>query len=267
MRTVISVYDMIHEKFSDMLNDSETIRQKEQVISGADVLVALSSQTRDDLVNMMGIQPERVRVIYPGLTRDFVGNMSTSYDAEWQRLLNITGPYWLHVGCRRSYKNFSVLLRAFVSVAHDTDCFLVVVGGEPDLQPDEILLLERHDCRQRVRLVSDVDDAVLQAMYSQAIAFVSCSLGEGFGLTLLEAMACSAPVVASDIPVFHEVVGDAGLYFDPLDSGMLAGRLLESLKATTREDCRNKGQQRLPLFSWEKAANDYAQVYHEVAES
>jgi glycosyltransferase involved in cell wall biosynthesis len=67
--------------------------------------------------------------------------------------------------------------------------------------------------------------------------------------------------------VFHEVVGDAGLYFDPLDSGMLAGRLLESLKATTREDCRNKGQQRLPLFSWEKAANDYAQVYHEVAES
>ncbi len=265
MGSVVSVYDMIHEKHPDLVRDPETLQAKARVIRRADMLVALSAQTRDDLVNILGVDPARVKVVYPGLASGFAAPEAFVSAEEIRQSFGIMGEYWVHVGCRSSYKNFTTLLNAFVRVAHKTDAFLLVVGGEPDLQDNEKLFLDQHGCSERVRLVSGVPDNVLGAIYAHSMGLISCSLAEGFGLPLLEAMACGAPVVASDIPVFHEVLGDAGLYFDPADSEMLACRLTESVDPAIRAECRRKGTQRVPLFSWEKAAREYAMIYHEVA--
>jgi len=102
--------------------------------------------------------------------------------------------------------------------------------------------------------------------YSAAAAFVMPSLDEGFGIPITEAMAAGAPVVCADIPVFHEVAGDAGLFAAPHSVEELAQRLLQALDPDVRKDCIHKGRQRAADFSWDKTAAATIAVYRQAIE-
>lgn len=253
-RRVVTVYDMIHELF--MPEAKAAIAAKRAAVDRADHVICISENTRQDLVRLHGIDPTRTSVVHLGcsLTADAI---TTQVENDGRR------PSLLYVGHRGGYKNFAALLQAFASSATLRAFDLIAFGGYPP-QRDEENEIRRLGVVDRVRFESG-SDRELAARYRAATAFVYPSRYEGFGISPLEAMSFGCPVVCSNSGAIVEVVGGAGVYFDPdnIDEMRLA---LERVVTTEelRMDLRTRGYQRIGMFSWDRCAAETAQVYRKI---
>ena len=266
LRSVVTVYDFIHEKFPSLLGKRPFTEQKRAVLERADVVVAISDCTKDDVLRYTDVDEAKISVIYPGVGDGFLCAQVNPRDARRFRDKHKLGdPYWLYVGRRESYKNFGNLVRAFVRVGAETGGHLLAVGGGDRLEPWQVDVVVRNRLERRVHVVSDVEDDEMRLAYSCAAGFVFPSLDEGFGIPLLEAMACGTPIIASDIPVFREVAGEAAIYFDPHDEEALADAMIRVLDESTRRDLVNAERQRVGDFSWDEAARRLGALYRSLA--
>jgi glycosyltransferase involved in cell wall biosynthesis len=261
MRTIQTVYDMIHEQNPALLNDPDTVRQKREAFKRSDGFVAISRQTREDLIRVAGVPEDRVCVVYPAASDVFSKPVTQKEKRDFIESQQLNGPAWLHVGMRGGYKNFRVLLRAFVRIAKETNGFLLLVGGEPKLAPEEIEILVREGCADRVRMLPGVTDDELRVIYAASTAYVSSSLAEGFGLPVLEAMTCGTPLVLSNIGVYREISNDAGFLFDPCDDVALSGRLKSTLDTEACCQIARAGKKRALDFSWQQSVQNLTAFY------
>ena len=206
--------------------------------------VATSSEyTRRKVIARFGLPADRVVVIHGGVDRS---RFKPQKDHSGQ------GNYILFVGSLEPRKNLAVLLRAWkVIEGSHPDLSLVIVGATERIFRPFDLATEM----ERVQFAGYTAETDLPGLYAGAAAFVLPSFDEGFGLPVLEAMACGVPVVASNRGALPEVVGDAGLLFDPRNHMALAA-LLESCLTDVdlRQDLRYKGLERSQRFSWSAAA-------------
>ncbi|MCP4110676.1 MAG: glycosyltransferase family 4 protein, partial [Desulfobacteraceae bacterium] len=168
-------------------------------------------------------------------------------------------PFLLYVGDRNHYKNADRLLQAYSVWKHRKKVALVVVGGQ--WKADEERRLTDLGIQDYVRLFTGINDEELCKLYNQAIAFVYPSLYEGFGIPLLEAMACGCPIVASRIPSTVEVAGDCPIYFEPAEIDDLLNAFDIAL-SEGRESARVKaGLEKVTSYSWDKTAAQTLEVY------
>lgn len=168
------------------------------------------------------------------------------------------GRYVFHLASDDPRDNTESVLRAFASI--DTDAELLV-GGRLGSREADLRAL----AGPNVRFLGRVPDDELVALYRGAAAYVDASLYEGFGYTILEALACGAPVVASERSSIPEVVGDAGLLVDPVDVGAIAGALRRVLgEPGLADELRRKGFEQAARFTWEATAEGFAAVLDDV---
>lgn len=266
LRSVVTVHDFIHERFPALLGDvHQFIEQKRNVIENADIIVAVSHSTKNDILTYTKAEESKIVVIYHGVNDAFLTASPSEEDIRMFRETHkIDGPYWLYVGNRGHYKNFGTLLRSFVRVAPQTGGYLVAIGGGAKLERWQVDLLIQNRLEQRVRLLHAMDDDDLEVAYAGAAAFVFPSLMEGFGIPLLEAMAVRTPIVASDIPVFREIAGEAALFFDPYDEKGLATAMIQILDESVRGNLMEKGRKRVIGFSWDTATRKLWDVYKSI---
>jgi glycosyltransferase involved in cell wall biosynthesis len=168
------------------------------------------------------------------------------------------------VGARAGYKNFTALIDAYAGWAKRDEILLVCVGAA--WQPAETRLLDERGVTGRVRLLRHIDDERLRRLYNRAVGFVYPSLEEGFGIPLLEAMACGCPIAASHIPSTLEVAGDIPLTFDPTNVDDLRSVLDRLAGAESLAARRAAGLARVQAFSWEKTAQGMLEVYRSVSQ-
>jgi glycosyltransferase involved in cell wall biosynthesis len=260
---VAMVHDLNHELFPQAYTDEwgRWLRARYPAyLRGATRIIAVSNTTKAHAVDLYGISPSVIDVVHhavdPGV---FYVDQGEAGSATLRDRLGIRGPYLLYVGIRGSaYKNFGTLLHA---LARRPPAGLgLVVAGAP-WSERERSELRRLALDSAVRLIEYPDDDTLRYLYSFASAFVYPSLNEGFGIPLLEAMACGTPVIAADIPVFREVAGDAAVYFDPRDPESLARAIDTGLDEATRREHIARGFQRLQSYSWDKTTADTYAVY------
>lgn len=252
---VLTIYDMIHELFSQEFRDAERVTAaKRAAVGRADHVICISANTRRDAIRLLGVDPERSSVIH------LAGSLE-QHDEPSAAEGGADRPFVLYVGNRAGYKNFAIVLQAFASSARlRSDCRLVAFGGGP-LTTEETDAIRSAGLSDRVHHVSG-DDRALQARYRNAAAFVYPSRYEGFGIPPLEAMATGCPVVCSDAGSIAEVVGDAGAYFQPDDAAGLQAILERVLAdASYASSLREKGFERLRAFSWTKCVSETLQTY------
>ncbi|OBF98402.1 glycosyl transferase family 1 [Mycobacterium sp. 852014-52450_SCH5900713] len=256
-RRVVTVYDMIHELFAEEFPDAKRVTAaKRAAVNRADHVICISQNTQRDVVRLFDIDPARTSVVHLGYSMTAEPN-ATDGDAGDAR------PSLLYVGNRRGYKNFGMLLQAFSSSPILREFDLVAFGGGAFI-PDEQTEIRRLGITDRVRFESG-SDLALAARYRSATAFVFPSTYEGFGLPPLEAMGHGCPVVCSNAGSIPEVVGDAGIYFDPNNPEELRTALE---RVTTAEelqaDLRTRGYVRIAAFSWDECAAATARIYREL---
>jgi glycosyltransferase involved in cell wall biosynthesis len=231
----------------------------------AEQIIAVSESTRQDVIELLDVAPERVTVIHLGVDARFRPPNRDGIDA-FRAREGIVRPFVLAVGNLEPRKNLPALLRAFARLAPDVPHDLVLVGAEGWLTDEIHGSIAGLQLDKRVRMTGFVNDDDLPHWYGAADLFVYPSLSEGFGLPLVEAMACGAPVVISNVSSLPEVAGDAAVMVDPHDDESIAEGMRRALTdAALASDLRDRGRRRAAGFTWEETARRTVAVYREVA--
>lgn len=231
----------------------------------ARLIIADSAATAADLHELLGVPSARVRVVYPGCTAEFRAAPDRA-DAAVRARYQLAEPYILHVGTFEPRKNLVRLVSAYArATAERRDApLLVLVGGAGWGDGDPGAAIAATGCGARVRRLHGVPTDDLPALYRGAHLFAYPSLYEGFGLPVLEALACGAPVVTSTASSLPEVAGDAALLVDPRDDAALAEALVRLLDDDAlRHELAARGPARAAPFTWARCATQTLAVYRE----
>ena len=260
-RTLLTVHDLSFLHYPDAYVPSLRRYLEKAVprsVAQADRLLADSEATRADLLKYYSVAPEAVDVLYCGVDPRFCPDQGSDERKHLQQRYGFDErPFILTVGTLQPRKNFVRLIQAHASL--EADAQLLIAGGTGWLSEDILAEAEKH--QDRVRLLGFVDDADLPALYRNAALFVLPSLYEGFGLPVLEAMACGTPVVCSDASSLPEVVGDAALMADPFDVDGLAAAMARVLQEPDlREGMGARGLEQAKRFTWERVARQLLDV-------
>jgi glycosyltransferase involved in cell wall biosynthesis len=175
-------------------------------------------------------------------------------------------PFILSLGTLQPRKNYERLIEAFASIVSSVPHHLVITGGKGWMYETIFGQVKRSGLEGRVHFPGFVDDADLPALYSAADLFAYVSLYEGFGLPLLEAMACGTPVIGSNTSSLPEVIGEAGLQVDPRNVDNIAHALRQMIdQPELRTRSIGLGLEHAKLFTWDKAARELLTIYDRIA--
>lgn len=220
-------------------------------------VIAISEATRRDLIEQLEIAPERIDVVHHGVDHvRFSALAQPNERALVAESLGLHAPYLLYMGAGDVRKNLPLFVRAYAQSGVASDVELVFAGP---LSARERATLARTAAEggvaERVKLLGYVDDALLAPLYRQCLAHVFPSSYEGFGLTVLEAMACGAPTLTTAFSSLGEVAGDAALTLSELGEENFAAELRRLVSdAALRDDLRRRGLERVKSFTWERCA-------------
>jgi glycosyltransferase involved in cell wall biosynthesis len=268
VRTVFTLHDLIflfHPETHKPLNRWFLTLMMPRFLRAADAVIAVSECTKRDAIRFYGIPEEKITVIYEGVNPRFRPASPEAIAAVRARY-NLPEHFILYVGTIEPRKNLTALLEAFHHLLATHDLRLVFVGKKGWLYEGFFRRLRELGLEDRVIFTGYVPDEDLPAIYSVADLFVFPSLYEGFGLPVLEAMACGVPVICSNTSSLPEVAGDAALLVDPTDVRALAGAMERALRDEAfRVTLRARGIERAQRFTWARAAQETMQVYENVA--
>lgn len=255
---VLTVHDMIHEIFAEQMDPTgQQAQAKWQAVLAAQAILCVSENTKKDLIEWYSIPESKITVTH--LASELNANMA--YGSEPVPLR----PYYLYVGGRAWYKNFDSLLLAFAKVVSvQTDIALCIVGSP--FNDTEGRLIGELNLMDRIEHYEYPSDTHLAKLYRCSIGLVYPSAYEGFGIPLLEAMSCQTAVIASNCSSIPEVVGDAGILFEPKLIDDLADIMLSLVDDPIKRDrLIDKGYQRSHTFSWDQTAAQTIDVYRSVS--
>ncbi len=267
---VFTVHDLTfltHPEHHRSVNRAHCLRSTLRAIWQDATLAVDSEATAAEVRRWFHVPPERMRVVYPAASPVFVALEGGELAGAEQRLTSrfgLNGPFVLTVGTLEPRKNVARLIEAYAGLdpGRRRNAPLVLVG-DGGWKPEAVFAGEWPDF---VRRLGRVDEADLVALYNTASVVAYPSLVEGFGLPVVEAMACGTPVLTSNASSLAEVAGDAAVCVDPLDVDAIRGGLEALLgDPSLRRRCREAGFRRAAAFSWEKTADQVIGIYRERA--
>lgn len=221
----------------------------------SDAIIAISEYTKQQLVDQLKVAPSSVYTIHLGVD-DFFSERATGEFTEFvMQKFGINRPYFLFVGNLEPRKNLSQLIKAFRTLGPD---FQLVLAGPKGWGPEDWMAL----VTDNVILTGYVTNEELRALYQNAIALVLVSLEEGFSLPSLESMASATPVIASRLPIFQEIAGNAYLPVDHQSTDDIREAMLKiSNDSTLRNELVERGRERSHRFSWRNTAEKTLNLY------
>ncbi|WP_075483183.1 glycosyltransferase family 4 protein [Candidatus Pelagibacter communis] len=259
-KTVLTVHDLIHEIFRKDYGFPENYFPKEKAIQRADQIICVSNSTKKDLMRYYSVAEDKITVIYHSSPFENSNN-----DIKELNLKILKEKYFLYVGSRWKYKNFSKLLKALNKNKKILNDHKLVLFGGGKITNEEIKEIKNFNVDLDKIVHLSGDENLLKNLYKFAQFFIYPSKYEGFGIPILESFSQNCPVICSDTSSLPEVAGDAALYFDPNDEESI----LEKISVITsdkkvRDNCIQKGLNRLSQFSWKKCASETINVYNKL---
>lgn len=258
---VITVYDMTHELFKKESKGfvDKTIEYKGKTIQGASGIIAISDNTKKDIIKIYGVPENKIDVIC--LASSLRGIRPST-------ISSLPRKYILFVGNRSGYKNFELFAKAIAPIIkNETELYLVCAGGSY-FSSKEAVLFEKLGIENRVKHIVFKSDNELAYIYKNAFVYVLPSLYEGFGMTALEAFSMGCPVVASSTSSIPEVCENAALYCDPQSPKSIRKAVENVLNVKKlRRELISKGYSQERKFSWDKTVKETLKVYEKVLKS
>jgi glycosyltransferase involved in cell wall biosynthesis len=276
--SVITVHDLAFLLSPQLLTTESQAYygQINQAVQSAEQIIAVSHATRDDLVRLLPVNADKITVIHEAAADLFRPATAASLSQHTLTKFQLTQPFALFVGTIEPRKNLQTLLRAFAQIADGRwqmageknlqstiyNLQLVIAGKRGWLSDDIDALVNELRLNEQVRFLGAVASEDLVGLYQAARVFVLPSLYEGFGIPIVEAMACGTPVIVSNVSSLPEVAGDAGLLFNPHEPRELAAALRRVFEDDAlHAELQAKSLRRAQMFSWQRAAEETLQVY------
>ena len=250
--TVVAIMDLGFLKTPEQftLQDFNQLKSwTEYSVKQATRIVTISEHSKKDIISAYHIDPSKITVTYPGYDQKL---FKPTLNSDVLKKYGIKEPYFLFLSSLKPSKNIEGLIRAFYNLEPRT--YNLVIAGKKAWLYDKIFsLVKELNLEKRVIFTGFVEESEVPVLMTHAAAFVMPSFFEGFGIPVLEAMACGSPVVVSKIASLPEVAGPAGIYVDPHNiSSIVSG--LQTAISPEREGFVKKGLERVKLFSWDTCA-------------
>lgn len=266
-RFVVTIYDLIPFRFPELYvrNRAHGLYYRfklETIKRRADAIITCSEATRDDLNMLLGIEPERIWLIPTPVDPGFAPMPETAVFETLGRL-GVQRPYILAVGSAEPRKNLVRVLEAYSQlIGRQADAPRLILFGRDWRATRAADLVEAAGLSGTVQLIGAVDELELIALYSGATTFVYTSFIEGYGLPVLEAMACGCPVITSRVSSLPEAAGGAAVLVDPYQPEAIAEALTSLCQdEQLRDELRDRGLTRVRELSWEQTARRTLAVY------
>ena len=252
---VLTIHDMIPELFPKYFrNNTKQIVMKRKLAPLASKIIAVSENTKKDIVNILKIPQEKIDVVYHG-----VNECKSSFSSKSP----FSNPYILYVGDRFGYKNFVLFLKSFAYIIKKHKELILVCTGMP-FNKEELVLIKELGLQSCIVQKYIKSDQELMNLYHHAICFVYPSEYEGFGIPILEAYQANCPVMLNKKSCFPEIAGDAALYFSMDDHTNNFGDIFIDFYnnyTTIKKQLLAKQKKRINNFSWELSASQLADIY------
>lgn len=255
---VLTIYDMIHEKFKDNFRSiDKTAIQKEYLARKADKIIAISDSTKNDIIDIYRINPDKIVTIH------LAGSVNSS------RLNNINiaqnYPYFIFVGNRSGYKNFEFIIKSLPRNMFQDYGFKILAAGGGTYSDEEIALMISCGVRDYYDYI-DLNNDNLYSLYNNSIALLYPSLYEGFGLPIVEAFDCQCPVITSNTSSMKEIAEGSALLIDPKSSDDLCIAVMKMLNDENhRSQLIHLGIDRAKEFTWDKTYTETMNLYNSFA--
>lgn len=271
-RSVVTIHDCIHLMFPQYLpNRLAYVYAKGSMWTAtrkANKILTVSEASKRDILRFFDVPPDKVDVIYNAIDERFLAPADPERMDQARQRYQLDHPFVLYVGNIKPHKNIERLIDAFGRARGQCpdDLKLIIIGDEISKYPALRQSVHKHKLDKHVRFLGFQPMETLAAFYRLARVFVFPSLYEGFGLPPLEAMACGAPVVTSNVSSLPEVAGGAALLVDPHDADAIAAGIVQAVNdETLRQDLIARGRDRARSFSWTQSVRRIHQIYQEVA--
>jgi glycosyltransferase involved in cell wall biosynthesis len=265
---LVTIFDLSNLRYPELhQEDSFHIHAPllHHAVKRADSIIAISQSCKNDIVELLGVAPERVDVVYGGIdVSEFAKKADAEYLNSLRKRFGVRGEYFIHLGTLEPRKNLPRLIKAYASLKNsDRSRPQLVLAGQAGWMFEEIF-----ETIERLNLGKDVihtgylsrEDAL--SLLSGASACVYPSLYEGFGLPVLEAMAAGVPILTSNVSSMPEVAGNTGILVNPTDIDEIASGLTELIERP--EDAARRAEaarSRAGQFTWSKSAATLAAIY------
>jgi glycosyltransferase involved in cell wall biosynthesis len=229
-----------------------------RAIKKSKAIITISNTVSSEIVRKFNIKEKKLKVVY-----EFIDDKFFNKNTPFKRLLD--DDYILFIGNRKKHKNLSNLILAFDKIKDKVNIKLVIAGSKDRQKDDVDILVENLNLKKYIiEFISPSDEEIL-SLYKYAKLFVFPSLFEGFGLPPLEALALGCPVVASNIPVLREILGEDIACFNPYDVDDMANKIYKAITDDYyREHLLTLGKERLKIFDKDKIINEYSYLFQSI---
>ena len=255
---VVTVYDLSFMRYPAGLSRARRLYLRlftAQTCRRARRVLAISQSTASDLSSLLHIPASKIDVTPLGYDQEAFRPLSAAEVDAFRRRQGLPPRFWLFVGTLEPRKNLLMLLHAYARLPQSARLPLILGGGRGWLADDIFATIERHGLGDCIRHIGFIPAADLPIWYNSAEAFLYPSVFEGFGLPVLEAMACGTPVLTSNVSSLPEVIGSAGMTLPPDDAAVWADALEDIV---TNKDWRSmasrRGLERAKQFTWQRTA-------------
>jgi glycosyltransferase involved in cell wall biosynthesis len=266
-RSVVTIHDLFSYRFPEIHSRWLPRRVNRLLISNAvrraAAIITPSHATADDVASRFPSARERIVSIAEATDDRFAASRNPPGETAWQRYFGIRPPYFLYLGQWKAYKNVPLVIEAFGRIVAQRPGVQLVIAGQDPRHPEVAAAVSRLPQGSALLPGHLPDDAVAD-LYRGAAAVVMPSRAEGFGLPVLEAMACGVTVVCSDIPVLRELAEGVAIFCDPGSTASFAAGMVAALDARPEDGRIPRGIERARLYSWRKAAEETVRIYERV---
>ena len=264
IKSVVTIHDLIFERLPHLFKPIDRLIYRHKFQSAcrrADSVIAISEQTKRDLVELYHVEDKKIQVIYQDCNPIFKQQIEKSKTEEIRRLYDIHEPYILCVGTLEERKNQHRLVEAFANVASN-DFQLILVGKPTSYTPKILEYIQKFNLGKKVKILNNVPTEHLPALYHEAELFAYISIYEGFGIPILEALHSGTPVLAAKGSCLEEAGGPGGLYADPYQKEDISHQLNKLITdAALRKQLVEAGKRHIIQFSGENIAHQLVDLY------
>lgn len=277
VKTVVTIHDLKYIKYPHFFNDFSIIKSRylkytmKKGAEKANKIIAISQSTKKDIINLLGIEREKTKVIYEASNLElyFQKNYNISNDKILKKY-SIKKPYFLYVGEKRPHKNLEGLIKAFAIFKEKYDKWnthLIIVGKRYSSYNKYMTKVESLGVAKNLIFTGFIFDEYLKALYSEAEILLLVSFYEGFGIPILEAMECGTPVITSNVSSMPEVAGDAAILINPYNIQEIVEKMNNIMNSSIlKKQLIESGFKRVKQFSWITTARQTLKVYKEICE-
>ena len=262
IKTVVTIHDLIFLRFPNLFTkiDRKIYEKKfRYACESSDKIVAVSNQTKKDIINFFDVEEKKIEVIYQGCNKVFKSKRKSSEISEVKNKFNLFENYLLYVGSIEERKNLITLLHSLKDLQNKN---LIIIGDGKNYKEKCIEYIKNNNLSKRVKILSDLNLYEISCIYQKADIMIYPSIFEGFGIPILEALNSKIPVITSKGGCFHEVGGKNCLYVDPMSSDEISNSIIKiDSDSKLRKQMIDLGYEHAQKFDDKIIAQNLMKVY------